>query len=79
MDKDNETNSVIIIEPTEPENLVVELDPAQLLLGMFDDAPDPIPFVVTIKYAFVVARLMLKKEHSHLAKSRYLQITIRSI
>lgn len=46
------------IEHDEPENLVVDLDPAQLLLGMFDDAPKPIPFdasnnTVIIEYTIV--------------------------
>lgn len=57
MDNDNGTDTAII-EAVESENLVVELDPAQLLLGIFDDAPDPIPFehinnTVIIKCAFV--------------------------
>lgn len=57
MSNENGTETAII-EPTEPENLVVELDPAQILLGMFDDAPDPTPFeandnnTVIIEYAF---------------------------
>lgn len=60
MDKDNGTKSVII-EPTEAENLIVELDPAQLLLGMFDDAPDPIPSEVRIKYAICCREVDVEK------------------
>lgn len=42
MNKENDTETATI-EQDEPENLVVDLDPAQLLLGMFDDAPDHAP------------------------------------
>lgn len=45
INKENNTETATI-ENDEPENFVVDLDPAQLLLGMFDDAPEPelIPF-----------------------------------
>lgn len=67
MDKKNGTETAII-EPAEPENLVVELDPAQLLLGMFDDAPDPFPFeasnntVIISNNKHLSTRFIFKKE-----------------
>lgn len=58
LDNDKGTDPAKIIEAVEPENLIVDLDPAQFLLEMFDDTPDPISFehineAVIIKYAFV--------------------------